>query len=361
MTNRQRIICTLQGGSADRAPFGVGLGFVPWGSTLDRWREESGVRDLSVPEYFGFDDGFVRVPAEYGPWPHFPAKVVSEDDQFVTTSDYRGLTVRNRRDGESIPEFLDYPVKCPDDWARYKAERLRFDADERLAGLDEFIATQATVDAPVQVGVYPWGVFGTPRDLLGAEELLVGFYTEPDLIRDMMETYTDLWLRVYAAVADRITIDHIHIWEDMSGRNGSLISMAMVEDFMMPSYDRITAFAREHDIPLVSVDSDGLVNELVPTMMRHGVNVFFPFEVQAGNDVLEYRKAYPALGIIGGLDKNALAESAPQEAMHRELDKAERMLACGGYIPGCDHLIPPNVPWRKWVFFMDSLKRLVGA
>lgn len=133
-------------------------------------------------------------------------------------------------------------------------------------------------------------------------------------------------------------------------------SMDMVEEFMMPCYDRIAAFAAENRIPIVSVDSDGLVDELVPVMMRHGVNAFLPFEVQADNDICEYRRQFPGLGIIGGLDKNALSDTAPDEAMHRELDRAERMLAEGGYIPGCDHLIPPNVSWKKWSAFNDALK-----
>ena len=224
MTNRDRILRTLQCRPADRAPFGVGIGFCPWRTTLDRWREESGIRDLSVSEYFGFDPGFLTVPAEYGPWPHFAATVLSTDDEFVTSSDYRGLTVRNRRDAGSIPEFLDHPVKTRDDWERYKADRLRFDARERLAGLENFAACARRTDAPVQVGAYPWGVFGTPRDLLGAEELLVGFYTQPDLVRDMMHTYTDLWLQLYTAVAETVQLDHIHIWGSRSRETAQDVS-----------------------------------------------------------------------------------------------------------------------------------------
>jgi uroporphyrinogen decarboxylase len=328
---------------------------------LARWKEESGISDLNPGEYFGFDCGFVTVPVEYGPCPAFPAEILEEDHDFVTSTDYRGLTVRNRRDGNSMPEFLDYPVKSTGDWTQYKEQHLAFELDVRLSKLEEFVRFHATVDAPVQVGEFPWGLFGTPRDLLGAEELLVGFYTQPELIRDMMETYTTLWLKLYSAIAAKLQIDHIHIWEDMSGRNGSLISMEMVEDFMMPCYDRIARFATENGIPLISVDSDGLVDQLVPVMMQHGINVFLPFEVQAGNDIREYRKRYPTLGIIGGLDKNVLSEHAAQGAMHRELDRAEAMLSAGGYIPGFDHLIPPNVPWRKWSWFVQSLSKLIGV
>ena len=361
ITNRDRILRTLQCRSADRAPFGVGVGFIPWETTLARWRKESGIGDLDVGGYFGYDRGFATVPAEYGPFPHFTSAIIAEDDEYVTSTEYRGLTLRARKDGGSMPEFLDNPVKTPDDWKRYKAERLQFRIDERLSGLGEFAAAVARTDAPVQAGDYPWGVFGTPRDLLGAEEFLIGFYTQPELIRDIMQSYTDLWLHLYTAISSEVRIDHIHIWEDMSGRNGSLISMQMVEEFMMPCYDRIIRFAEDMKIPLISVDSDGLVNELVPVMMGHGVNVFFPFEVQAGNDILEYRRRFPEIGILGGLDKNALDDRAPTEAMHRELVKAEKMLVIGGYIPGFDHLIPPNVSWQKWSYFMEALRNLIGA
>jgi len=361
MTNRERIIGTLQCRATDRAPFGVGIGFAPWGETLDRWKTESGIADLNPWACFGYDADFATVNVEYGTWPHFPAKVLSEDAEFWVSTDYRGLTMRNRRDGGSMPEFLDNPVKNWEDWNRYKAERLQPAAPGRLAGLDDFAGSAATADRPIQVGKFPWGVFGTARDLLGAEELLISFYTQPDLVHDIMDTCTGLWLNVYAAVAAKIRIDHIHIWEDMSGKNGSLISMQMVEDFMMPCYDRIAAFARANAIPIVSVDSDGLVNELVPVMMKHGINAFLPFEVQAGNDMIEYRRIWPRLGMIGGLDKNVIADSAPEQAMHRELDKMEKLLASGGYIPGFDHLIPPNVPWKKWSFFMQAMKKMIGV
>ena len=361
MTSRERIVKTLLGEKTDRAPFGCGLGFWPWGETHQRWQKESGIAALDLGRHFGYDPDFRTIPLEYGPWPHCPSRVVREDAEFVVSTDFRGLTWRNRRDMHSMPEFIAHPIKSADDWQRYKVEHLQPHFEERLARLDEFVAQMATVEAPVQLGGFPWGVFGTARDLLGAEEILLGFYTEPELIRDIMGTYTEQWLALFQRAVAKVRVDHIHIWEDMAGRQGSLISMAMVEDFMMPHYDRIAEFAKRHGIPLISVDSDGNVDELVPVMMRHGVNFYLPFEVQAGSDMEEFRRLYPKLGISGGLDKNALAEEAPQAAIHRELDRAERMLSLGRYIPGCDHLIPPNVPWQKWCYFLDHLKRIVGA
>ncbi len=115
--------------------------------------------------------------------------------------------------------------------------------------------------------------------------------------------------------------------------------------------------ARAHHVPIVSVDSDGLVDELVLTVMKHGVNAFLPFESQAGNDIVHYRRLYPRLGILGGPDKSALAKG--RREIHAELNKAERMLAEGGYVVGFDHLIPPDVPWANFAYAVEHLRKMV--
>ena len=359
MTHRDRLIKTLRCQPVDRPVLPMWLGFSPWGETLDRWRRESGLTDIPLERMFGFDPFFATAPCNgFGPFPHFPERVLREDAEFTISTDFRGITRRNRRDGGSMPEWIDHPIKTPDDWKAYKAERMQPLLDGRLAGLAEFAAKANAGQLAVQAGSFPWGVFGTARDLLGAEGILFAFHDQPDMVRDIMDTHTTLWLALYERIAATVRIDHIHIWEDMSGRQGSLISPAMIEDFMMPHYARIVAFARRHDVPIVSVDTDGRMDEIVAVMTRHGVNAFMPFEVQAGSDVEVFRQQYPALGLMGGLDKRALAAGKPE--MHRELDRAGRMLALGGWVPGFDHLIPPDVPWENYSYFVTNLKRMIG-
>ena len=359
MTNRERIVASLSCRPVDRPAVIEWLGLVAWPQTLDRWREESGISDLHLADYFGYDPGFLQVPAEYGPFPHFEHVVYEDTDESWTYRDWRGITMRNRRDGNTLPDYVANPVGSPDDWERYKAERLQPRLSERLALVEDFAVTATAADRPVQVGTFPYGLFGTPRDLLGVEPLLLGFYDEPEMLRDMIEAHTDLWLVLYGMVADRLQIDHVHIWADMSGRQGSLISMAMVEEFMMPSYDRIATFARDRGIPVVSVDSDGSTNELFETMAAHGVNSFFPFEVQAGNDVVRFRRDHPGISVWGGLDKRSLA--LDRSAIHRELDRAQQLFSLGGYIVGFDHAIPPDVPWDAFRYFVSELKGVVGV
>ena len=68
-----------------------------------------------------------------GIFPPSSSKVIEETEDFIISRDERGITKRDRRDGASMPEFLDYPVKTADDWERLKAERLALDAPGRIA------------------------------------------------------------------------------------------------------------------------------------------------------------------------------------------------------------------------------------
>ncbi|MBU4198781.1 MAG: hypothetical protein KKG09_10700 [Verrucomicrobia bacterium] len=351
----ERFIRCLTGLPIDRVPYGVGIGWAPWGETLARWKTESGRQDLDPIREFGFDASCAHPSVHAGIFPAYERVLVRDEGELIVYRDERGITMRGRKDGGSMPEFLDYPVKTRADWERLKAERLNSDVPGRIPqDWPEFREKIRISGEAVQVGAFPFGVFGTPRDLMGVEAVLISFYEVPDLIRDMMEHLTTLWLTLWTRVAGDVRIDHIHIWEDMSGRQGSLISPAMVREFMMPQYDRIARFAREFDVRVVSVDTDGDCSELVPLMMEHGVNMVFPFEVQAGNDIREYRRRYPTLGIMGGLDKRVLAGA--QANVDREVVRAAEMVRHGRYIPGFDHLIPPDASWDNFRNAAEQLK-----
>lgn len=361
LTCGERVVRCLTGEPVDHVPFGVGLGWNPWGDTLDQWRRQSGLPDLDLARDLRYERSFANPEIYLGLYPAIKEmEVLSDEGEYLIVRDVRGVLMRTRKDGASIPEWLDNPVKTESDWERLKERGLRIEEPGRVAeDWDAFRARLKATGEAVQVGWFPYGVFGTPRDLLGVENLLVAYYDQPELIRDMMEHLTSLWLWVYERVAAEVQIDHIHIWEDMSGKQGSLISPRMVEEFMMPCYDRIHAFAEAHGVRLMTVDTDGDCSELLPVMMAHGLNGMLPFEVQAGNDIREYRKRYPTLGIIGGLDKRALAGTLADVDV--EIERAREMLKHGRYIPGFDHLIPPDAKWANMEHAAQEIRRLCYA
>ena len=129
---------------------------------------------------------------------------------------------RDFKDRSSMSQFLEFPVKNQKDWEQFKEERLDPDHPGRLEGdwrqpCTEYVAN----DWPIQLGYYPdVGIYGCVRWLLGDEESLVAFHTMPDLVQDIMEHMTSLYLTVFAAVVREVRVDVIHIFEDICGRQG---------------------------------------------------------------------------------------------------------------------------------------------
>ena len=354
----ERAVRCLLGKTVDRVPFGGVFGWGAWNDAFERWSEEAGRPISSLREELGLDhDAFRRPRIHPGIYPPFPLEILEETERFKVWRDDRGRLRRDRHDWGSMPEWLEHPVRTPADWQRFKAERLVIGAPGRIQeDWDSFRSIVAVTGQAVQVGCYPYGVFGTARDFLGDKALLYAFYDEPDMVSDVMSHCTSLWIDQWERVAAEVRIDHIHIWEDMAGRNGTLISPDMIERFMMPCYDRIADFARQHGVPIVSMDSDGDINALVPLVRRHGVNTVWPFEVQAGSDMLAFRRADPHLGIIGGLDKRALGRD--RAAVDHEIERGRRMIASGRYIPAWDHHIPSDTTWPLVVRAVDAIRDL---
>ena len=358
MTNRQRFINTALCKDTDRPPFFFYLG--PWGETIRKWRNEGLDRRTDWRDIFGFDPGIEVVKVNLGYSPEFEKIIIEEKETTLIIRDECGITMECRKSGSSIPRFIDYPIKTADDWESMKRERLDPDDPNRFPeNWIELADNYNNGEKVIQLGSHPYGLFGTLRDMMGLEELAVAFHERPELIRDMMDYLTDFWLSIYKKVCGDVKVDMIHIWEDMSGKQGSLISPAMIREFMMPNYRKIKAFADAHGVQVISLDTDGNVYELVPLFMECGINLMFPFEVAAGCDINQYREKYPELCIMGGIDKREIAKG--REAIDRELDRIGSMFESNGYIAAMDHLVPPEVSWDDFKYFVFKLKSMIGG
>jgi uroporphyrinogen-III decarboxylase len=107
------------------------------------------------------------------------------------------------------------------------------------------------------------------------------------------------------------------------------------------------------------VDSDGHVGELLPIWIEAGINVCDPMEVAAGNDLVQYRRRYGKnMAFNGGVDKRLIAKGG--RAIEGEIERLMPVIRSGGYIPGCDHGVPPDVSWPNFVYYTKLLAKATG-
>ncbi len=111
---------------------------------------------------------------------------------------------------------------------------------------------------------------------------------------------------------------------------------------------------------IIMLDSDGDSRPLIPGWLESGVNVAFPLEVGTwNNDPIAARKQFgKELRIAGAFSKRILA--AGKEAIDAEIDRLAPLVEAGGFIPFCDHRVPPDVSLDDYLHYVRRAKEVWG-
>jgi hypothetical protein len=278
-------------------------------------------------------------------------EILEETQAYIIARDRMGRRVKLCKGVATLPLPLDFPVKTMDDWLRikhhYAFSEERFSPDwERVAREHAAAGRVVTVSIP--------GGFDEPRELLGDAELCVAYYTQPELIHDILETIAETAYRVLERVSAAVQVDQLSVHEDLAGKSGPLIGPKQVREFIVPYYRRIWDLLRGRGARLFSVDSDGDINPILPELVAGGVNVIEPNEPAAGMDIVKIRERYGTqLAFVGGIDKHVLRRS--REEIVAELEyKIPPMVRTGGCMLGLDHRIPNGTPLENYRFYIQK-------
>jgi hypothetical protein len=332
------------------------MGF--WDATLARWRSEGMPAGVSPDEYFGFDCVRERVNVSLDLLPAFREEVLETTGAHEVVRRADGAIVRRLSGSETMPQWLRYPLATRSDWEREFLPRLDASAGGRYpADWGARVARWRARETPL--GIQMGSIFGWLRNWMGLEGIALALYDDPAWVHEMMTFMADFACACGERALREVDLDYVLLWEDMAGKNGPLISPAAFGEFMLAPYKRLTGFIRDHGVHLIFVDSDGRIDPLVPLWLEGGVNGLYPLERAAGVDPVALRRRHGrALRLMGGIDKRALA--AGGAAVDRELAHAAPLLADGGYIPWCDHYVPPDVPLAHYLRYVE-LVRVIGA
>ncbi len=291
--------------------------------------------------------------------PVYEPRFIAEDEHTITLINEGGQKVRVYKDNPGkMPMFLEHPVKDRASWEEYQ-KRLDPHTPERWpADWDAYVHKINSKSEPTML--YAGSVFGFLREWLGLESLLYMFHDDPNLVEDMMEQVCYLSTEIIKRVVKDIRVDYVMFWEDMAFKTGPLISPDMVRRFMVPRYKRVTEILRSNGVDVIFVDSDGNLDELIPIWLECGINGCWPLECAAGSDAVALRKKYGRDLILGGnIDKRALLKG--KEAIRQEvMAKVPFLLESGGYLPSVDHLVPPDVTWENYCYFINTLREVAG-
>ena len=194
MTTYERFRRMFEHREADRVP----IIDSPWAGTLRRWHREGMPEGVDWRDYFGVDKVWsIGVDIT----PRYEVKVLEDTDRYTIATTPWGVTLKNFKELDSTPEFLDYKVQTPEAWADAKArmtledDRIPWDALKK--NYDRIRAEGQWIEAE-----FWFGFDVTHSWMAGTETALVAMVEDPDWVRDMFDTYLDSCIALFGRIWD---------------------------------------------------------------------------------------------------------------------------------------------------------------
>ena len=362
MNARERFHATFEYGQPDqvyRRPN------TPNYHTLLRWRKEGLPAEQHYNTMFGFDRmEFIPLNPPYSEdldavWPRPATRIVEKTPEWQIVENDLGGKYRTWIDRKiGMNQWMAFPVRDRQSWEHFKKWLIPDQPSRYPEYWDDLIRSYRGRDYPL--GITGGSYYGWIRDWVGMENLSVWYYDCPDLVHEMVEYVTDFVIRwTQRALTDVPDIDFVMIWEDMCMKTAPLISPQIFRDFHFEPMKRAIKVFKDAGVSIISLDSDGHCDELIPLWLDAGVDLLFPVEVAAGSDPVRYRRQFgKKLRMSGGIDKRALRDGMPRKGIEDEVYSKAELIKEGGYSPSIDHSIPPDVSLATFKFYMQLIKEV---
>ena len=370
MNMRERFRNCLQFQPVDRVPnHELGL----WGQTFERWRAE-GMPEHAIREgwfegieYFGMDRReFLDI--RLGMIPGFDYEVIEETDRYIIARNGQGIVTKALKEGtvhgtrSSMDQYLRFAVETPEDFAQMKK---RYDPADPLrypTFWNSRCVSWAHRDHPMCLCVNcAMGLYSNLRIWMGTENLSMAFYDQPALVHEMVEFVADFTMETLHQALHDVQIDYFNYFEDFACKSGPLFSPATFREFFMLHYQRMNRFFNEHGVSIISLDSDGNTEALIPLLIDSGITMHWPLEIASDMEPQKIRAQYGhRLALSGGIDKRELTKD--RAAVEREvMRKVPELVQDGGYIPTVDHTFPPDIPYDNFLYYMELKEKCLAG
>lgn len=349
MTSKERFSRMFQHKEADRVP----IFDSPWAGTIARWEREGMPKGMDWRDYFDTDKvSTISVDIT----PRYEEKVLEETDDYrIVTSEW-GVTMKQFKEQDSTPEFLDFTVTTPEAWEKAKA-RMTVSKDRVDWKRLERDYAQWQQEGHWIEGMFWFGFDVTHSWTVGTETMLIAMIEEPEWVEDMFDTYLDRSIQHFNMIWDAgYRFDSIFWYDDMGYKNTPFFSNEMYRGLLQKYHKKAVAWAHDHGI-YARLHSCGDIMPLLPDIMDTGIDALNPIEIKAGMDVFKIKQDYgDRLVLHGGInavlwdDKEAIVEAIRQAVPVLKEN--------GGYIFASDHSIPNSVSLENMRSIINTVKEV---
>ncbi|MCL2362418.1 MAG: hypothetical protein FWC73_11475 [Defluviitaleaceae bacterium] len=187
--------------------------------------------------------------------------------------------------------------------------------------------------------------------LVGMENMMEYFYTEPEYAREILHNIMNFQLGI-AMHYEKIGVEFVSLTDDMGTQSGLLLGKKIFDEFLYPEYKRIFDFYKSREI-LIMLHSCGHVEPLLESFIELGVNLLDPMQVTANNleNVISITQGRMAIG--GGISTDLLMSGSPEEINLTVKNSINLLGSRGGYFCYPDQSMP--FPMENVTIFNEAV------
>jgi uroporphyrinogen decarboxylase len=355
ITLRERFLRTMHYQHVDHVP---NYEFGYWTRTLEEWHAqglpETVVDESTAYDYFGIERYHVA-PVNVGMRSVMPWTVLEEKDGKRIYRDDVGVTAEINLDGnQSIPHFLDYPIKDRETWQPYR--RALEDMSGRYPeNWDELAVKYGQREYPLGIGI--GSLIGTARNLIGFENIALMVYEDPALLEEIVETFCVCVIESVKRALKDVRFDFGAGWEDICFNSGPIVGVDFYKRVITPRYRRIADLMNLHGVDLLQTDCDGNIMPIVSCFLEGGINTMFPIEVHGGSDPVAMRRIHgKQLRLWGGVDKMIFLKD--KKAVDAEIERLRPTFEEGAFIPTVDHRVQSDARLDLYKHYLDRKREV---
>ncbi|MCM8816773.1 MAG: uroporphyrinogen decarboxylase [Candidatus Omnitrophica bacterium] len=184
-----------------------------------------------------------------------------------------------------------------------------------------------------------FSLFERAWTMAGMENLLMAMVVDKKFIHKLFDRIMEYNLKILEKFCN-FDVDGVMFGDDWGQQTGLIMGPHLWREFIEPRIKQMYGFAKSKG-KYVFIHSCGKVDELFPSLIEAGLDVFNPFQPEV-MDVFEMKKRFGSqLSFYGGISTQKLL---PYGTVQETRDQVRRLLdeigKNGGYIAAPSHSIP---------------------
>lgn len=193
----------------------------------------------------------------------------------------------------------------------------------------------------VVAGFVEMGLFERSYLLLGMEEALMAYLTEPELMTDLINAIADYKVELINRFDDEVNLDILWYGDDWGTQDNLFIPPSIWRTVIKPATQRIYDCLKARNI-IINQHSCGKIETIFADMVDMGADLWNP--CQPCNDLAGLKKQFSGkIAFCGGIDSQFVLDRdgvTPEEVRAEVRTRIDEMGAGGGYIAAASHSVP---------------------